>query len=139
MNAATRSSTHAASAGRPGTVVVWENLDRVLPERYAESGWGRRRLNSLCEKTAEHLSMVFHRFIAGTHGLDKVAISVGRREAPSLGPVRGLDEQNTRSLAPEIFEVEAEYGSSDVTFRGYVLRLGTSSRRRSSSSGCLVR
>ena len=28
----------------PGTVVVWENLDRVLPERYAESGWGRRRL-----------------------------------------------------------------------------------------------
>ena len=27
----------------PGTVVVWEDLDRVLPERYAESGWGRRR------------------------------------------------------------------------------------------------
>ncbi len=27
----------------PGTVVVWEKLDRVIPEKFAESGWGRRR------------------------------------------------------------------------------------------------
>ena len=40
----------------PGTVVVWEDLDRVLPERYAENGWGRRRLRSLASKTSERPS-----------------------------------------------------------------------------------
>lgn len=104
----------------PGTVVVWENLDRVLPDRYAESGWGRRRLNSLAKKTAEHLSMVFHRFIAGTHGLDRVAISVGDAKLQAWDPFAG-SEQHTQALAPEIFEVESDEGAADVTFTGYVL------------------
>jgi len=104
----------------PGTVVVWENLDRVLPDRYAESGWGRRRLNSLAKKTAEHLSMVFHRFIAGTHGLDKVAMSVGDEKLQAWDPFAG-SEKHTQALAAEIFEVESEDGAADVTFTGYVL------------------
>lgn len=104
----------------PGTVVVWENLDRVLPERYAESGWGRRRLNTLGKKTGEHLSMVFHRFIAGTHGCDKVAISVGDEKLQAWDPFAG-SEQHTQALPPEIFELEADEGSADVTFTGYVL------------------
>lgn len=104
----------------PGTVVVWENLDRVLPDRYAESGWGRRRLNSLAKKTAEHLSMVFHRFIAGTHGLDPVAISVGGEKLQAWNPFAG-SEKHTVALSPEIFEVESEAGAADVTFAGYVL------------------
>jgi hypothetical protein len=104
----------------PGTVVVWENLDRVLPERYAESGWGRRRLNILAKKTAEHLSMVFHRFIAGSHGLDPIAISVGDGKLQAWDPfVRS--EKHTHAIAPEIFEVELEEGAADVTFAGYVL------------------
>ena len=105
---------------RPGTVVVWEKLDRVLPDRYAESGWGRRRLNSLAVKTAEHLSMVFHRFIAGESGLEPVAISVNDEKLQAWDPFAG-DEPNTVALDPEIFETETECGSSDITFRGYVL------------------
>jgi hypothetical protein len=105
---------------RPGTVVVWEKLDRVLPDRYAESGWGRRRLNSLATKTAEHLSMVFHRFIAGERGLEPVTISVNDEKLQAWDPF-AEDERNTVSLDPEIFEVETAYGSSDITFRGYVL------------------
>lgn len=113
---------HARSILRdgPGTVVVWENLDRVLPDRYAESGWGRRRLNSLAKKTAEHLSMVFHRFIAGTHGLDRVAISVGDEKLQAWDPFAGT-EKHTQALAAEIFEVETDEGAADVTFTGYVL------------------
>lgn len=105
---------------RPGTVVVWENLDRVLPDRYAESGWGRRRLASLATKTAEHLSMVFHRFIAGENGVDSVAISVNDEKLQAWDPFAG-DESNRVALDPEIFEVETDDGSSDITFRGYVL------------------
>lgn len=43
-----------------GTVIVWEQLDRILQSR-PDSGWTRRRLESLVPRTAEHLSMVFHR------------------------------------------------------------------------------
>lgn len=105
---------------RPGTVVVWENLDRVLPDRYAESGWGRRRLASLATKTAEHLSMVFHRFIAGENGAEPVAISVNDEKLQAWDPFAG-DEPNTVSLDAEVFEVETDDGSSDLVFRGYVL------------------
>ena len=105
---------------RPGTVVVWENLDRVLPDRYAESGWGRRRLASLATKTAEHLSMVLHRFIAGENGTEQVAISVNDEKLQAWDPFAG-DEPNTVALDAEIFEVETDDGSSDITFRGYVL------------------
>ena len=73
----------------PGTVVVWEDLDRALPERYAESGWGRRRLTSLADKTADHLAMVFHRFLEGSVPDRADLVHHGeRREAPPLEPVR---------------------------------------------------
>jgi hypothetical protein len=115
----------------PGTVIVWENLDRVLPDRYAESGWGRRRLNSLATKTGEHLAMVFHRFLAGTHGLDPVAISVNQLNADTGEPgvqvkLEAWDpfataEKHTHANPVEIFEVETGEGSSDIRFSGYVL------------------
>ena len=103
----------------PGTVVVWETLDRVLPERYAESGWGRRRLNNLAKKTAEHLSMVFHRFIAGD-GADSVALSVNGEKLAAWDPF-ATSEPHTEVQPTEIFEVETDLGSSDVRFTGYVL------------------
>lgn len=115
----------------PGTVVVWENLDRVLPDRYAESGWGRRRLRSLATKTAEHLSMVFHRFLAGANGLDQVTISVNQINADTGDPSVQLkledwdpfatSEPHTQILPAEIFEVETADGASEIKFSGYVL------------------
>jgi hypothetical protein len=104
----------------PGTVVVWEKLDRVLPDRYAESGWGRRRLNTLAKKTAEHLSLVFHRFIAGERGIDQVALTVNDEKIAAWDPF-ATDEVHTESIPEEIFEVETDGGSSEVVFRGHVL------------------
>lgn len=104
----------------PGTVVAWEKLDRVLPDRFAESGWGRRRLDSLARRTAEHLGMVFHRFIAGSHGVSPVTISVNDEKLDPWDPF-ATAEAATVALEPEIFEVEVGGGSSDVVFCGYVL------------------
>ena len=60
----------AARAGvagrRSGTVVIWRKLDRVLPEKRPDGGWARRRLEAMAAKTAEHLGIVFHRFLEGT-------------------------------------------------------------------------
>lgn len=105
----------------PGTVVVWEDLDRVLPERYAESGWGRRRLQALAAKTADHLAMVFHRFLAGdVSGRSDVVICVDDEKLRPWDPFAPAERERT-VLPPQVFEVETQEGSSEVAFRGIVL------------------
>jgi hypothetical protein len=105
----------------PGTVVVWEDLDRVLPERYAESGWGRRRLRALAGRTAEHLAMVFHRFIAGdVAGRGEVIICVDGEKLRPWDPF-APEEPDRTVLAEHTFEIETPSGSSEVRFRGVVL------------------
>ena len=105
----------------PGTVVVWEDLDRVLPERYAESGWGRRRLRSLAGKTADHLAVVFHRFIAGdVSGRGEVVICVDDEKLRPWDPF-APDESERTVLEEHLFEIETSAGSSEVRFRGVVL------------------
>ncbi|PKW27982.1 ATP-binding protein [Phycicoccus duodecadis] len=105
----------------PGTVVVWEDLDRVLPERYAETGWGRRRLSSLASRTADHLAMVFHRFIAGEVGRgDPVVICVDDAKLEAWDPFAPHERERT-VLPEQIFEVENGSGSSEVRFQGVVL------------------
>lgn len=105
----------------PGTVVVWEDLDRVLPERYAETGWGRRRLRSLADRTADHLAMVFHRFIAGgVADRSEVVICVDEAKLEAWDPF-APDEHERVVLSEQVFEVEKEGGSSEVRFRGVVL------------------
>lgn len=105
----------------PGTVVVWEDLDRVLPERYAETGWGRRRLRSLASRTADHLAMVFHRFIAGdVPGRGEVVICVDAEKLRAWDPF-APDEPERNVLKEQVFEVETDDGSSEVRFRGVVL------------------
>lgn len=104
----------------PGTVVVWEKLDRVLPEKYAESGWGRRRLSSLAVKTSEHLSMVFHRFIAGLPDRDELILSVNGEKLRPWDPF-AQSEPSTQVLSGQVFEIETDRGSSDVRVQGYVL------------------
>lgn len=105
----------------PGTVVVWEDLDRVLPERYAQTGWGRRRLSSLASRTADHLAMVFHRFIASeVAGRTQVVICVDDAKLKPWDPF-APDERERAVLPKQVFEVEKDGGSSEVRFRGVVL------------------
>jgi hypothetical protein len=49
----------------PGTVVLWERLDRVLGYRNPASAAARGGLDALGQATSDHLSMVFHRFLSG--------------------------------------------------------------------------
>lgn len=105
----------------PGTVVVWEDLDRVLPERYAESGWGRRRLRSLAARTADHIAMVFHRFIAGdVEGRSEVVIAVDGDKLRPWDPFAPEESERT-VLQEQVFEIETDHGSSEVRFQGVVL------------------
>lgn len=105
----------------PGTVIIWEDLDRALPERYAESGWGRRRLASLSAKTADHLAMVFHRFLEGTVlGRPDMVITVNGEKVEPWNPF-APHEREGRALEDQVFEIQSGANSFDVRFQGFVL------------------
>src|SRR5580658_4448835 len=69
-------------SGDPGTIVIWRKLDRVLPEKRPDGGWARRRLEAMASKTAEHLGIVFHRYLEGAAGLGLVITVNGQKVKP---------------------------------------------------------
>lgn len=84
------------------TVVVWETLDRVIPDGMAD-GWARRRMTNSGLKTAEHLSMVFHRYLEGENAR-LVSIEVDGAELQAWDPfVR--QEKHTIQLPSQTFEI----------------------------------
>ena len=105
----------------PGTVVVWEDLDRVLPERYAETGWGRRRLSSLAGRTADHLPWCSTGSSpVRSRAAREVVMCVDDAKLTPWDPF--APDEVERALLPEqVFEVETDGGSSEVRFRGVVL------------------
>ena len=103
-----------------GTVVVWEQLDRVLPERNPSGGWARRRMDLLTNKTIEHLSMVFHRFLGDRPGRDALTISVNGEKLRPWDPF-ATDEPATVQLAPQRFELQHGEVTGQVTLNRYVL------------------
>lgn len=104
----------------PGTVVVWEKLDRVLPARNSDGGWARRRFETLTQKAFEHLGMVFHRFLKGETGVEKVVITVNGRKIKPWDPF-ARSEKATVELPKEVFEVEHGDVVGLVTLRRFVL------------------
>jgi hypothetical protein len=83
--------------GTTGTVVLWERLDRILGPRRPGGDAAANRLESVLEDIAEHLAMVFHRFLAGeTPGLP-LSLHVGGRELRPWDPF-ARSEPLTRTL-----------------------------------------
>lgn len=103
-----------------GTVVVWQNLDRVLPASGPDSGWAKRRFETLDKKTKSHLAMVFHRFLTGENGAPRVNIRVNGDKVRAWDPfVR--NEPGTQQLPGQKFELESATGSGLVELRRYIL------------------
>lgn len=46
-----------------GTVVLWEDLDRILTYKDPFGGWAEKRMLALAAELETHLGMVFHRFL----------------------------------------------------------------------------
>jgi hypothetical protein len=103
-----------------GTVVLWQSLDRVLPEKRPEGGWARRRLETLATRTAEHLGMVFNRFIDGVAGPPQVVITVNGNKVQPWDPF-ARQEPATTELPAQRFEIESVGTVGKVTLRRFVL------------------
>ena len=112
-----------------GTVVVWRNLDRVLPEKRPEGGWARRRVENLETKTREHLGIVFHRFLEGAQG-DPLVITVNGVKVVPWNPF-APDEPARAELPPQRFELTVGESTGAVGLQCVVLP----SRDQFSSAG----
>jgi hypothetical protein len=106
---------------RPGTVVLWEKLDRVLPERRPDGGWARRRLEQLAARTRDYLGMVFHRFLEREAARQvPLTITVNGEKVRPWNPFAPLEEHR-EELPPQSFEVAVGGIHGRVTLRRYVL------------------
>ncbi len=105
----------------PGTVVVWEKLDRILPDNRPEGGWARRRMISMAQKTSEHLALVFHRFLEDNAGLTTpLTITVNGEKVRPWNPF-APNEPGTVRLSDQEFEMEHSGGVGLARLQRFVL------------------
>ncbi|BCP36839.1 hypothetical protein MINTMi198_22090 [Mycobacterium intracellulare M.i.198] len=104
----------------PGTVVIWEKLDRVVPGKNASGGWARRRFEILQQRAADHLAMVFHKFLSGESGKEALVITVNGQKLVPWDPF-ARTEPATRELPEQVFEIEHGDAAGLVTLRRFVL------------------
>lgn len=108
-------------AGGPGTVVIWEQLDRLLTY---QDPWGERanrKLRGFAEELDQHLGMVFHRFLTppGSRGRH-LTLSINGTQVEPWDPFV-QDEPHTELLPEREFELAAGKGVGLVRFRPFVL------------------
>lgn len=66
-----------------GTVVRWDNIDRIyLSDKHP--------LGEVVDRVASHLSLVFHRFLSGATGIQRVMISMNGRDLEALDPFNSM-------------------------------------------------
>lgn len=108
---------------RTGTVVLWERLDRVLAFRNPDGAATRRALANMATEVADHLGMVFHRFITGewADGDAFVNISVNGTPVTAWDPF-AREEPRTKVLPRQKIELKSDDGSTaTLTVQPYVL------------------
>lgn len=108
-------------AAAPGTVVLWENLDRILGSRRSDGGWARRRLDQLASRARDHLGMVFHRFLEGDASAPvPFTITVNGEKVRAWNPF-APDEEHRIELPDHAFEIAVGDVHGWVTLRRHVL------------------
>jgi hypothetical protein len=107
--------------GGPGTVVLWEGLDRVLEYRLPNGAAARQGIGALAEDVRAHLAMVFHRFLsreaAGGRGVE---IAINGEPVSDWDPYARA-ERHTRALPPQTVPLPSSLGTGRLLIRPYVL------------------
>lgn len=103
-----------------GTVVLWEDLDRILDYKDPWGGWAKRKLLEQAEVIAEHLSMVFHRYLSGEVRGPKINIHVNGSAIEAWDPFC-RSELSTVALPEHDYRVASENGLGIVHLRPFVL------------------
>ncbi|MGH7641459.1 MAG: ATP-binding protein [Candidatus Dormibacteria bacterium] len=105
----------------PGTVVLWEGLDRVLDYRLPDGAAARRGFDTLAADTAGHIAMVFHRFLAGeARGRRPLTVALNESVICAWDPY-ARSEPHTRQLAPQRVRLSPDGSAAALLVRPYLL------------------
>lgn len=104
----------------PGTVVLWERLDRILGYKHPYGEFAKKRLSAMCRELEQHLGMVFHRFIKGEAGQTKRRLRVNGNEVRAWDPF-ARDEPDTKVLDPVTLSYDRDGIQGDILIEPYVL------------------
>lgn len=92
-----------------GTLVLWEKLDRLT----GNLGGGTPNIDRIIDEAADHLSLVFHRYLAGETGTKRICIKINNRALEALDPF------NSRNSATQVTPEEVPL--IGVRMRAYTL------------------
>lgn len=95
--------------GDSGTLVLWEKVDRLTGSR----GSGRVNYQRIISEAQDYLALVFHRFLAGEAGLERISITVNNRDLEPIDPF------NSKHKATQISP--AELVCPNVTMQAFTL------------------
>lgn len=104
----------------PGTVVIWERLDRILGYKNPDGEPARKQLLSMAREVEEHVAMVFHRFLSGEVRGRRLAVYVNENKVEPWDPFARREEY-TKRLEARPFRLDGERGRGDVIVEPYVL------------------
>ena len=96
---------------KSGTLVVWQNLDRL---KIGELDFSRS-MGKKMDDVRNHLSLVFHRYISGEPGIRKIQLRMNNVSVEPADPF--LPKRNTQMMSDEIINING----SKVVVRPYIL------------------
>jgi hypothetical protein len=104
-----------------GTVVLWEQLDRMLPRR-PTAGMTARVMKTAVEEVRGHLAMVFHRFLTGEafDGRRRLEVVVDGERLSPWDPF-ARSEPHTRALPAQTLCCAADDASIAITVAPFIL------------------
>ncbi len=94
-----------------GTLVVWQKLERLKAgEINFELSLGRK-----IDRVREHLSLVYHRYLAGESGITKLKLSINGEKIKEINPF--LTEKSIQAMDDEILVIQGD----KILVRPYIL------------------
>lgn len=85
-----------------GTLVVWQKLDRLKSgEINFELSLGRK-----IDRVRDHLSLVYHRYLAGESGITKLKLSINGEKIKGIDPF--LTEKSVQAMDDETLVIQGE-------------------------------
>lgn len=109
--------------GHTGTVVLWEDLDRILEYKDPWGEWARKRLLGLAAEVDQHLAMVFHRFLSGeVRDRPQLSITInGKSKVEPWDPFCRSEADTDRSIPAKDLRVAGDGSIGIVRVNSYVL------------------
>lgn len=117
----------------PGTVIIWQRLDRILGYQKPGGEFARKQLHAMCRALEDHLAMVFHRFLQGEVRGRRLAIYINDNKISPWDPF-ARTEEHTSKMDVVSLPAQGAQGKSYVVLEPYVL---PAQARFSTAEACL--